>query len=96
MSLRLVVLILAALSVLCLTFATTASVAIGQEIERISPEKVKARLGRPDLLIVDVRRSVDWERSNFKIKGAVREDPARVDKWISRYPRNKTIVFYCA
>jgi rhodanese-related sulfurtransferase len=96
MKLRLMTQIVAALSVICFGFAITASVATGQEIERISPQKVKARLGGPDLLIVDVRRAVDWERSNFMIKGAVREDPGQVNMWISKYPKNKTIVFYCA
>lgn len=89
-------LIVAALSVICLAAAATASEAMGQGIGRISPEKVKARLGSPDLLVVDVRRAVDWERSDFKIKGAVREDPRRINEWFSKYPKDKTIVFYCA
>jgi|GEM_PF-5377617 len=31
-----------------------------------------------------------------KIKGALREDPKTIDEWASKYPKNKTIIFYCA
>jgi rhodanese-related sulfurtransferase len=31
-----------------------------------------------------------------KIKGAVREDLEKVDTWMNKYPKDKTLVFYCA
>jgi hypothetical protein len=67
-----------------------------QEAKRMSIEELKGMLGSPDLVVVDVRRDGDWGSSKVKIKGAVREDPEKVDTWISKYPKDKTQVFYCA
>ena len=96
MSWKRAMLVMATLSLMCLAAATTASDATAQEIDRIGLEELKGRLGNPDLLIVDVRKSGDWENSNAKIKGAVREDPTRINEWYSKYPKDKTLVFYCA
>lgn len=75
---------------------TTALDAKGQGVPRIELDELKAMLGSPDLLIVDVRRGEDWEESELKIKGAVRENPREFESWFSKYPKDKTIVFYCA
>ena len=63
---------------------------------RITQEELKAKMGNPDLLIIDVRYGKDWTESDLKIKGAVREDPDAVDSWASKYSKDKTLVFYCA
>ena len=63
---------------------------------RIGKEDVKARLGAADTSIIDVRAVSDWKASKLKIKGAVREDPSDVDGWASRYPKNRTLILYCA
>jgi len=63
---------------------------------RITKEELKAKMGNPDLLIIDVRYGKDWTESDLKIKGAVREDPDAVDSWASKYSKDKTLVFYCA
>jgi len=39
---------------------------------------------------------MDWTGSDLKIRGAVREDPLAVDSWANKYPKDKTLVFYCA
>ena len=49
-----------------------------------------------DFVIIDVRSDHDWQDSNTKIKGAVRENPSKLDSWINNYPKDKTIVLYCA
>jgi rhodanese-related sulfurtransferase len=59
-------------------------------------EELKGMLGNPDLVIVDVRRDGDWKSSKVKIKGAVREDQEKVEAWMSKYAKDKTLVFYCA
>jgi rhodanese-related sulfurtransferase len=62
---------------------------------RITKEELKPLLGDPELIILDVRVAEDWKRSDSKIKGAIREDPEEDFKtWVSKYPKNKTIVFY--
>ena len=62
----------------------------------MTKDKLKAILGNPDLLIIDVRYGKDWTDSDLKIRGAIREDPKAFDSWASKYPKDKTLVFYCA
>jgi rhodanese-related sulfurtransferase len=63
---------------------------------KISKEELRVLLDRPEVVVIDVRTSVSWLDSKFKIKGAVREDPTRVNTWIDKYPKDKTLVFYCS
>jgi hypothetical protein len=63
---------------------------------RMTTEELRARLGAPDTVVIDVRAGKDWKGSNRKIAGAVREDPGAVGEWAGKYPREKTIVLYCA
>jgi len=63
---------------------------------RMTKEELKAMFGDPNLVIIDVRHGMDWTGSELKIKGAVREDPGAVDSWANKYPKDKTLVFYCA
>jgi rhodanese-related sulfurtransferase len=72
------------------TFAKSA------DVPRITKDELKAMLGNPDLIIIDVRYGRDWTDSDLKIKGAVREDPEAFDSWANKYSKDKTIVFYCA
>jgi rhodanese-related sulfurtransferase len=67
-----------------------------QDVKRMTIEELKGMLGNPDLVIVDVRRDGDFKSSTVKVKGAVREDPEKVETWMSKYPKDKTLVFYCA
>ena len=62
----------------------------------ITKEELKAQLGSPDIMILDVRTGTDWNSSEFKIKGAVRADPNEFDKWAEIYPKDKKFVLYCA
>lgn len=66
------------------------------EAPRMTKEELKARLGSPDLVLLDVRTGTDWKKSDKKITGAVREDPNAFDSWAGTYPKDKTIVLYCA
>jgi rhodanese-related sulfurtransferase len=67
------------------------------QVPRMSKEELKAMLGKPDVIIIDVRQPVDLAKSTMMIKGAVREDPKQeVKSWVDKYPKDKTIVLYCA
>ena len=66
------------------------------ETERISAKQLQGMLGRSDVIVVDVRSSSDWNKSESKIKGAVREDLSGISSWMDKYPKEKTLVFYCA
>ncbi len=73
------------------------TVASAKEAPRIAKEELQAMLGNPDLIIIDVRTGSDWEKGKEKIKGAIREDPEKSTKsWAAKYPKDKTIVLYCA
>lgn len=68
-----------------------------ESVQRITKEELKARLDNPDTMIIDVRSKRDWEKSDAKIPGAIRQSPSTEDmSWAARYPRDKSIVLYCA
>jgi rhodanese-related sulfurtransferase len=67
-----------------------------ENVPKMTKEQLKAQLGNSDYVIIDVRADHDWQDSNTKIKGAVREDRSKLDSWIKKYPQDKTIVLYCA
>ena len=67
------------------------------EIPRMTNEQLRSLLGNPDVIIMDVRIEDHWKASQSKIKGAIREDPEKdINTWADKYPKDKTLVFYCA
>jgi hypothetical protein len=79
-----------------LTILVVHGLGTAADIPRMTKDELKAKLANPDIIIVDVRAPSDWERSELKIKGAVREDPANAPAWLGKYQKDKTYVFYCA
>jgi rhodanese-related sulfurtransferase len=59
-------------------------------------EQLLPMLGKSDVIIIDVRSKYEWDESKVKIKGAVREDGLKFGSWMKKYPKDKTIVLYCA
>jgi hypothetical protein len=78
------------------SMALFAKAAVADEVPRMSKEELRAMLGNPDLVIIDVRSGKDWEASQSKIKGAVREEPWQAKSWADKYDKDKTYVLYCA
>lgn len=72
------------------------SFANAQEVVKISKDDLKQKLAQPDVVILDARSERDWASSQWKIQGAARVEPSRVDDWKDKYSRDKTIVLYCA
>jgi hypothetical protein len=70
--------------------------ALGAEVRYVDRDTLKGWLGRPEVLILDVRQPGAWEHSDKKIKGAVRQDPNAVATWGPGLPKNKRIVVYCS
>jgi rhodanese-related sulfurtransferase len=66
------------------------------DVPRMTREELRAMLGNPNLVIIDVRYGTDWTGSDLKIKGAVREDSQAVESWANTFPKDKTLVLYCA
>jgi hypothetical protein len=71
------------------------NVAMDTKTPRMAKEELKTLLGNPEVIVVDVRIADQWKKSDWKIKGAVREDPKKDPRtWMSKYPKDKTMVFY--
>ncbi len=89
-----------ATSVFLLSFALFGCLqylAPNREVPRITKEDLRSLLGNPDVIIVDVRIEEHWKESKWRIQGAVREDPEKdINTWADKYPKDKTLVFYCA
>lgn len=66
------------------------------DVLRITKEQLKEKLGDPDVIILDVRVENQWKESPNKILGAVHENATEVKSWAGKYPKDKTIVLYCA
>ena len=66
------------------------------DVPRITKDELKGMLGKENVVIIDVRSDIDLEKSNQKIQGAVIEDAGKVDTWMAKYPKDKTLVFYCS
>ena len=66
------------------------------EAPRVDKETLKSWLSDPQVIILDVRQPKDWEGSDKKIKGAVRQEPKEVKTWAANLPKEKKIVLYCA
>ncbi len=88
--------------IICLLiFATVGCAALtpgkGVEPQKISKEQLLSMMGNLEVIILDVRESGSWKDSRFRIKGAVREIPEKdVQGWFDKYPKDKTLVFYCS
>ncbi len=73
------------------------NLALNAKVPRMTKEELRSLLGNPDVIILDVRLPEEWKRDTLKIQGAVREDPEKDYKvWASKYPKDKTLVFYCS
>ncbi|OGP81065.1 MAG: hypothetical protein A2Z08_01670 [Deltaproteobacteria bacterium RBG_16_54_11] len=68
-----------------------------EEVPRITKEQLKTALGDPGIIILDVRLQDQWEAADQKIPGALHEDPKQdIKSWSHKYPKEKTVVLYCA
>lgn len=65
-------------------------------VPNMTKEELKTALDDPNVVIVDVRLGKDWKASESKIKGAIRVDADQVLSLADQYPKDKTLVFYCA
>jgi len=66
------------------------------EVPRMQVDVLKSSLGDPSFVVIDVRQAGDFQASQSKIKGAIREKSDGVADWAKKYSKAKTIVLYCA
>ncbi len=49
-----------------------------------------------ELIVLDLRRTADFEADAFMVPGARWLDPGAIDDWSTTLPRDREIVLYCA
>ena len=69
---------------------------LSADAPRMTKDELKALLGNPDVILLDVRSGSDWKDSDLKIQGAIREEPEQINSWSKKYSKEKIIVLYCA
>jgi hypothetical protein len=77
-----------------LMLAFTWSCGSGEKLQLLDKETIRSCLSDREVIILDVRAPKDWNVSDKKIKGAVRQDPAEVKTWAANLPENGKIVLY--
>ena len=66
-------------------------------IARITPEELKRRMdAREDVIVVDLRHSLEYDAEPQTIYGAVHMDPADLEEAIEVIPRDREIVLFCS
>jgi len=72
------------------------SAGVASEVNKITKEELIKIMEQDTIRILDVRQERDWSLSDFKIKGAERRAPQDFETWANTYPKDKTLVLYCA
>jgi len=66
-----------------------------EQVPRLTKEVVKEMLGKPDVVIVDVRYIKQYEQSDKKLPGAVFVHPENFDEFVKNHPqKDKAYVLY--
>lgn len=81
---------------LCFLFMIFPVMCTAGDAPRISKEELKALLGSPNLVVLDVRTDYDSKENGKKIKGALRVDPNELKSWAPGLQKDRKIVLYCS
>ena len=65
-----------------------------EQVPRLTKEQVRDMLGKPDVVIVDIRFIKQYEQSDRKLPGAVFVQPENFDEFAKNNPKDKTYVLY--
>lgn len=67
------------------------------DVPRITVQELKASIEKNEAVtVVDVRSRGSFERSDVKIKGAVRIAPNELNERASELPSGRDLIFYCS
>jgi len=92
-----VLILIGILSLLSAMAGSVLAMGKGAEVPLVTKEQLLSMMGKPDVVILDVRESGSWKESKRKIQGAVRENPEKdIQGWVDKYPKEKKLVFYCS
>ena len=66
-----------------------------EQVPRLTTEQVRGMLGKPDVVVVDIRYIKQYEQSDKKIPGAVFVQPEHFDEFVKNHPKkDATYVLY--
>ncbi len=66
-------------------------------IARITPEELKRKLDAgEDIVVVDLRSSIEFEADSEKVPGALHMDPREIEERHVEIPRDRDVVLYCS
>jgi rhodanese-related sulfurtransferase len=65
------------------------------DISKITKEEVQKIIGQPDVTLIDVRYEKNWQKSDMKIAGAIREHPNELGSWVNKYDKDHKLILYC-
>ena len=65
-----------------------------KDVQQVTKQQLRSMLDDPGVIIVDVRPEEQWKASELKVRGAVHEDPDKVESWAEQYQKDKTLVLY--
>ncbi len=65
-----------------------------EQVPRLTMDQVKEMLGKPDVVILDVRYIKQFEQSDKKLPGATWVDPEKIADYAANIPKDKTIITY--
>jgi predicted sulfurtransferase len=65
-----------------------------EQVPRLTKEQVKDMLGKPDVVIVDIRFIKQYEQSDSRLPGAVFVQPENFDEFVKNFPKQRTYIFY--
>ena len=89
--------LLAVSILIALTIGLLTTFGLCTDISMMTKDELKAMLGNPNLVILDLRINSDYSTSDLKIKGAVRPNMgAPLYDTLFKYTEGKTLVLYCA
>jgi rhodanese-related sulfurtransferase/predicted transcriptional regulator len=66
---------------------------VGEEVERITPEELRARLASEDVVLIDVRPTEEYAAGH--IESAVSIPMEELDERLKELPKDREIVAYC-
>lgn len=64
------------------------------EVPRISKEEVRDLMVQPDVVLLDTRPEEEWRSGDFKLPGAVHENPLEFASWASKYSKEQMLIMY--
>ncbi len=77
-------------------FFLSAVPSFADSVEKMTKEELRKIMETNSVSIIDVRKGRDWSSSEIKIKGAERLDLKNIVAEAQKYPKDQTLVLYCA